>query len=102
MTPQKALRRTALFVALANVAACDIVKLATSDPPGLTQTWTIPAESTTITVAKVLPNGVSIYSTPGSNPPDSSAFSIQITTVPISQPLLSGGQGCTSCAALNG
>lgn len=81
------------------VAACDIVDLASSSAPIFEQTWNLPATGTSISVASLLPQGVKIYNTPGVTPDDSSAFLIDISTVPISRRV---GDDCAQCNTLNG
>ncbi|HMC54670.1 MAG TPA: hypothetical protein VKH19_05820 [Gemmatimonadaceae bacterium] len=98
MTNQS-IRRAALLAASVGLAACDVVAFATDPKPIFEQTWNLPAKSSSISVAELLPNSVSIYSTPGSNPPDSSAFMLSLNAVNFSQTL---GSACSSCQVLNG
>ena len=67
------------------VSACDIVELATNPAPGFEQQWNLPADSTVISVGSLLPPSVSIYSTPGSTPPDSSGFELTMSLLPSSR-----------------
>jgi hypothetical protein len=92
-------RRTAIVVAALSVAACDVVDFANNPMPQFLQTWNIPAAGTSVSVGSLLPSGVSIYSTPSSTPPDSSAFDVDIDTMDFSRRL---GLDCASCQALNG
>jgi hypothetical protein len=98
MTNQS-LRRAALLAASFGLAACDVVAFATDPKPIFEQTWNLPATNTSISVAELLPGNVSIYSTPGSNPPDSSAFMLNLTPVSFSRTL---GADCAQCVTLNG
>lgn len=93
------LRRTALFGLMLVVAACDVAQFIQDPKPRLVQTWNLPASSSTISVAKLLPAGVSIYSTPASNPPDSIGFSVTISSTTISRVV---GSDCALCVTLNG
>ena len=93
------LRRTALFGLMLGVAACDVAQFIQDPKPRLVQTWNLPASSSTISVAKLLPAGVSIYSTPASNPPDSIGFSVTISSTTISRVV---GSDCATCVTLNG
>jgi hypothetical protein len=90
----------AALLGLFGVGACDIADFASSPKtPIFEQTWDLPAKGTSISVASLLPPGVAIYSTPGSNPPDSSAFLVDITTIPITRRV---GDDCAQCQTLNG
>lgn len=104
MTLSHRLRRAALFGLVLSVAACDVAQFALDPKPGtgprLVQTWNFPASSTTISVASILPAGVTIYSTPASNPPDSSAFTVSISNFNFTPRRL--GDDCGTCQALNG
>src|SRR4029077_15915905 len=84
------------------VVGCDVVQFASDPKPRLVETWNMPASTTTISVAKFLPAGVSIYSTPATTPPDSIGFAVNINTVPITQVLGTPTSGCTACVPLNG
>jgi hypothetical protein len=81
------------------ISACDIVELATNPAPGFEQEWNLPADSTVISVGTLLPPAVSIYSTPGSMPPDSSAFELTMNLLPISRRV---GDDCAQCQTLDG
>lgn len=90
----------AALLGFVGVAGCDVYAIATDPFPGLVQTWNLPVATTRISVASLLPANVSIYSTPASNPPDSSAFSINnINGVNLSRRV---GAYCALCQALNG
>jgi hypothetical protein len=82
------------------VAACDVASFVT-DPkaPIFEQTWNLPMENVSMSVGSLLPTGVTIYSTPGSNPEDSSAFLVDIATVGITRRV---GNDCAQCETLNG
>lgn len=99
MTISVTLRRAPLLGLGLTVSACDIVELATNPTPRFEQEWNLPADSTLISVASLLPPSVSIYSTPGSTPPDSSAFQITMNLLPISSRV---GDDCAQCQALDG
>ncbi len=95
-------RRAALLgvtLAAAGLAACDVVAFATDPKPILEQTWNLPATSTSISVAELLPAKVSIYSTPASTPPDSSAFLMNVSNVSFTRRL---GDDCAQCQTLTG
>ena len=83
----------------AGLSACDLYGLLTEPEPRVEQTWNLPADSMSVSVASLLPPTVSIYSTPGSNPPDSSAFSVSMTLSGLSRRL---GDNCAQCETLNG
>ena len=102
MTLTPTVRRTLLFGLALVVVGCDVVQFASDPKPRLVQTWNMPASSSTISVAKFLPTGVSIYSTPATNPPDSIGFTVSIASVNISQVLGTTTSGCTACVPLNG
>ncbi len=91
--------RRAMPLGLAlGAAACGLDKIVDA-PPRFLQTWNLPADSTTISIASVLPPSVSVYSTPASNPPDSSAFTVAMTLLPVSRAV---GVDCAACVALDG
>lgn len=98
MTASITLRRATLL-GLALTGACDIVELATSPAPGFEQQWNLPADSTVISVGTLLPPSVSIYSTPGSTPPDSSAFELTMSLQGISRRV---GDDCAQCQVQDG
>lgn len=81
------------------IAGCDIVELATNPSPRFEQLWNLPADSTTISVGTLLPPSVTIYSTPASSPPDSSAFQLGMNLLPVSRRL---GDDCAQCQTLSG
>ena len=90
-------RATPLGLAL-GAAACGLDKIVDA-PPRFLQTWNLPVESTAIAVASVLPPSVSVYSTPASSPPDSSAFLISMSLLPVSRAV---GLDCAACVTLDG
>lgn len=89
----------AALLGFVGVAACDVYAIATDPLPGLIQTWNVPVATTAISVASLLPNNVNIYSTPGSNPPDSSAFIVNVSGISLSRRI---GAYCSLCQSLNG
>jgi hypothetical protein len=93
------IRRAALVGTALGVVACDVASFAADPKPIFEQTWNVPASSTSISVASLLPTGVTIYSTPASSPPDSSAFLLNFSNVAFGRRL---GDDCASCQALNG
>jgi len=99
MTLSTVSRRAALLGLVFCALACDVVAFASDPKPILEQTWNLPASSTAISVGKILPSTVSIYSTPGSNPPDSSAFLLNINNVVFPRRV---GNDCAQCQTLNG
>lgn len=99
MTISVQIRRALLLGAAAGVTACDVAQFALDPMPQFVQTWNIPSAGTSVSVGSILPSGVSIYSTPGSTPADSSAFDVDIDTMDFSRAL---GQDCLSCQASNG
>ena len=99
MTTSTSLRRATLLGLGLTVSACDIVELATNPAPRFEQQWNLPADSTSISVGTLLPSSVSIYSTPGSTPPDSSAFQLSMNLSPISRRV---GDDCPQCQTMDG
>lgn len=99
MTISKNCRRAALLGAVLSAVACDVASFAADPKPIFEQTWNVPASSTSISVASLLPTGVTIYSTPASNPPDSSAFVMTFANVAFTRRL---GDDCASCQAQSG
>jgi hypothetical protein len=89
----------AALLGFVGVAACDVYAIATDPFPGLVQTWNLPIATTRISVASLLPAGVSIYSTPGSNPPDSSAFVVSMPSINYSRLL---APNCSLCQSISG
>lgn len=89
----------AALLGFAGVAACDVYAIASDPFPGLIQTWNLAIATTRISVASLLPTGVSIYSTPASNPPDSSAFTVSVDDIVYNRRV---GGYCALCQALNG
>src|SRR5205814_5094679 len=92
-------RRAALLGLLFSALACDVVAFASDPKPILEQTWSLPTSSSHISVGKIVPNNVAIYSTPGSNPPDSTAFLLNINNVVFARRV---GDDCFQCQSLNG
>jgi len=97
--PISTIRRAALLGIAMSAVACDVANFASDPKPIFEQTWNVPALSTSISVASLLPAGVSIYSTPGSTPPDSSAFQMSIANSGFSRRV---GDDCAPCQAQNG
>lgn len=95
---RRAAQLGATLVAAA-LAGCDVARFATDPKPILEETWNFPATSTSISVAELLPASVSIYSTPASTPPDSSAFLVNVNNVTFTRRL---GDVCAQCQTLNG
>lgn len=93
------IRRAALLGLALGAVACDVANFASDPKPIFEQTWNVPASSTSISVASLLPAGVTIYSAPGSNPPDSSAFLMSFANVLLARRL---GDDCAACQAANG
>jgi hypothetical protein len=89
----------AALLGFVGVAACDVYAIATDPFPGLVQTWNLPVTTTAISVASLLPAGVGIYSTPASNPPDSSAFTVNVNGITYNRRV---GDYCALCQTLNG
>lgn len=92
-------RRAVLLGLTCGVTACDVASFIQDPKPILEQTWSVPAESASISVASILPPGVGIYSTPASNPPDSSAFQVTVSGVNFARRV---GDDCAQCQTLNG
>jgi hypothetical protein len=74
------------------VAACDIASFIQDPKPILEQTWVVPAESASISVASILPNGIGIT-------PDSSAFQVSLSAVNFTRRV---GDDCAACQTANG
>lgn len=91
--------RAALLGLALGVAGCDIVDLASSSAPIFEQTWNIPVPGTSISVATLIPPGVTIYNTPGVTPDDSSAFLFDINNFAI---VRRAGDDCAPCNTLHG
>jgi hypothetical protein len=102
MTPTHSIRRALMSGLILAVVGCDVVQFASDPKPRLVETWNMPASNSAISVAKFLPSGVSIYSTPATTPPDSIGFTVTIASVGISQVLGTASSGCTACVPLNG
>ena len=94
MTFTSVLRRALpLGIAGAAVAACDLADFVNDPKPIFEQTWNLPAPSTSVSVASLLPPGqVTIL-------PDSSAFSVSMSGAAINARV---GDHCAACEALNG
>jgi hypothetical protein len=86
----RALTRVVLG-ALALTAACEVPSIP-SDPPAIDIRWVVPAPTTRIAVASILPSGVTILS-------DSSGFTVSLPTANVTRTL---GQDCGTCIAFNG
>jgi hypothetical protein len=88
--PTTRLRRVTLGSALlfAFAGACELPTAV----PRVDHQWVVPAQSTTIAVANLLPAGVSIL-------PDSSGFTVTLPAVTVTRSL---SQDCPSCATANG
>jgi hypothetical protein len=99
MTFSMVCRRAALLGLALGVLACDVVSFASDPKPIFEQTWNLPSSKTAISVAKLVPNNVGIFVTPGSNPPDTSAFLLTINNVVFNRRV---GNDCASCQTLNG
>lgn len=82
------LRRSLLALALVALAACEFP----TEPPKWDQTWVVPAESISVSVAELLPDGVGLNA-------DSTAFEADVPGTSISFSL---ADVCSSCAVLNG
>jgi hypothetical protein len=74
--------------ALVALTACDVP----TSPPQWDQTWVVPAEDMSLSVAQLLPTGVALSS-------DSSAFVVNIDGLSDSFTL---GEFCSACVFLNG
>lgn len=86
MTPLRHLGR--VLPALVLLGACD---LPTAAPKWDTK-WNVPGKTTTISVASLLPSGVTVAS-------DSNAFLVNVDSMVVSRSL---SQDCGACAATNG
>ena len=89
----------AALLGFVGVAACDVYAIVTDGTPNFVQTWSLPVPETRVSVASLLPAGVGIYSTPASNPPDSSGFTVSVNNVNFSRRV---GAYCALCQTLNG
>lgn len=87
-------RRAALLGAVFGLAACDIAEFASNPMPRFEQTWNVPAPSTAVSVASLLPddNSVTIL-------PDSSAFAVTVSGTNITRRV---GNDCAQCETLHG
>lgn len=88
-----------MLAAALGLAGCDVVAFATDPKPIFEQTWSLPTTPTSISVAELLPSSVSVFSTPGSNPPDSGSFLVSINNVSFPSRL---GNYCSQCNTANG
>ncbi len=79
---------------LAMLSACDVAQLMTDPAPRFEQSWNLPASSSTISVAELLPSDSSVRILA-----DSSGFSLRPSPVSITEQL---GARCSICAAMNG
>jgi hypothetical protein len=81
-------RATLAALSLSLLAACDVPTSA----PIVDSRWIVPAQSTRLTVANLLPAGVSVTS-------DSSGFAVSVASATVTRAL---SQDCAACAAANG
>ena len=94
MTFSLPVRRALLLAAALGTAGCDVADFASDPMPRFEQTWNLPAPSTNVSVASLLPAGtVTIL-------PDSSAFALSITSASTASNSL--GTYCNPCLAQNG
>ena len=89
----------AALLGFVGVAACDVYAIVSDGTPNFVQTWNLPVPSTRVSVASLLPAGVTIYSTPASNPPDSAAFVVNMPAINYTRPL---APNCPACVSING
>lgn len=82
-------------MAVATLAGCDIADFVLNPKPIIEQTWNLPAPSTAVSVASLLPANGSVRILP-----DSSAFSVTITGASTSSNAL--GSYCGACQSLHG
>lgn len=87
-------RRAALLGALVGLGACDVAEFVSNPMPRLEQTWNLPAPSTSVSVASLLPDDGSVTILP-----DSSAFSVTVGGASITRRV---GADCGQCETLNG
>jgi hypothetical protein len=99
MTFSMVFRRAALLGLALSALACDVVSFLSDPKPIFEQLWNLPSSKTAISVAKIVPSNVSIYITPGSSPPDTSAFLLSISNTVFARRV---GDDCPSCQTLNG
>lgn len=74
------------------LAACDIASFIQDPQPILEQTWSIPVDSASVSVASIVPPGIGIT-------PDSSAFQVPVSGTSFSRRV---GDDCAACQTLNG
>lgn len=91
MTIPPAVRRAALFGLAVGIGACDVVDFASDPKPIFEETWSLPATSTSIAVATLLPATVTTL-------PDSSGFVMSVNPVNASRRL---GDDCAACQTLH-
>jgi hypothetical protein len=84
--------RAALLGLAMFAIGCDLAQLASNDPPRFEETWNLPGPDTRMSVADLLPSGVTIK-------PDSSAFTLTIDSTTFQAQL---GPNCAACGPLNG
>lgn len=87
-------RRAALLLVAVGAAGCDVVDFASDPMPRFEQTWNLPAPSTNVSVASLLPAGNTVTILP-----DSSAFAVAVSGTSISRRV---GADCAQCETLNG
>jgi hypothetical protein len=93
MLPTPRLRRALLLGLPLTAAACDIVNFVNDPKPIFEQTWVVTADTTTVSVASLLPPGqIQIV-------PDSSAFQVTVPQVGFSRRV---GDDCGACQAQHG
>lgn len=82
------IRRSILALALVGLAACEFP----TEPPRWDQTWVVPGDSITVSVAELLPTSVGLSD-------DSTAFE---AVTPATSGVFSLSQMCPECSAFNG
>lgn len=93
MLPTPRLRRALLLGLPLTIAACDIVNFVNDPKPIFEQTWVVTADTTTVSVASLLPPGqIQIV-------PDSSAFQVTVPQVGFSRRV---GDDCGACQSQHG
>lgn len=92
MTSSLRFRRAALLGLSLGVAACDVASFIQDPRPILEQTWSVPAESASISVKEILPPGVATTT-------DGTAFQVTVNGVSFSRRV---GDDCAQCQTLNG
>lgn len=94
MTPIMTLRRAALLGFALTTSACDVVAFINDPKPRFEQTWNVPATTSQVSVAELLPTDNSVRIVP-----DSSAFTLTVSGTNISRRV---GNDCAQCETLNG